>query len=672
MECPRCFYITGDAVDEARCRKCGRSYRPSVNVYLGLVALVYIVFVRYFNTVLTGVPLGDMQTRPPQTVLDPFLYRWAHWPIDIQMRPALILVLGAMLAVLVFVPILMSVLYGKRGGFFLAAIAVILGPSLGIGVLLFLSAWIAGGWTLRLPSKVGSVLLACAPMWAFLLLCSRAPGNVPLPTAYYVPALIAVALCLSLTAILLLLMRLVTYNVRWAGIVLCVLCVLPIASYKLWVGEDGIDYAVLRRDYGMQSGQFVDMPGRKVQEKLKADLRKLDKEEKEKAAEKAAADVLAGKRVFRPDLIPPDKDAQRGRSEARLNNLKIQLAADLQTYMGLRQRETLEACADFMKRFPDSPHKSDVLYTMIWAGDMDIDTRALRREDPGGMPIRYDWSRIRNADEKLPVDTRGLCKRMIAECGDTGYAIEAMVKLADDAAYHGDVAGAMARYDAVIKQYGSQMDAKLEDMVNLSVFSDLLRVGDLRRARHRQSFIDKWYRVAKGNRAFLVENSDCRRCKGVQLKAYLDIAMFQIDDVRRKNLNRILDACPECKLVDNVACDLARMEGNITKRIAALKHVADAYPGTDGAAEAIRSLIEMEWQLANRSREKEGQEGPAFSLDVINKKDPDGEQQVNAQRAAAYYRRLRKEYPESYKITGWATLFYSCRLSQTPAAASLP
>lgn len=671
MECPRCFYITGDAVDESRCRQCGRSYRPSVNVYLGLVALVYIVFVRYFNYVLTGAPLGDMQTRPVEAVLKPFIYDWARWPIDIQMRPAFAIVLGAMLAVLVFVPIMMSVLYGKRGGFFLAAIAIILGPSLSIGVLLLLGAWVAGGWTLRLSSKVGSVLLACVPMWVFFLLYSRAPGNVPLPTAYYVPALVAVALCLTLTVILFVLMHVVTYSVRWAGIVLCVLCVLPIASYKLWVGEDGIDYAVLCRDYGIQSGRFANMSGRKVQEKLKNDLRKLDEEEKEKATEKAAAAALAGRVVIRPDVIPPDEDEQRGRSEARLNNLKIQLTADLRTYMGLRQRETLDACEDFMRRFPDSPHKSDVLYMMIWAGDMDIDTRALRRKDPVGMSIGYDWSRIRDGGGKVLVDTRALCERMVKECGETGYAIEARVKLADDAAYHGDMAGAMARYDAVIQAYASQVDARLGDMAALSIFSDLLRVGDLRRARHRQSFIDRWYRVAKGNRAFLAENSGCSHCKDAQLNAYLAIPMFQVDEVRRKNLNRILKACPRCKLADNVACDLARMEGNITRQIAALQRVADTYRGTDGAAEAILSLIEMEWQLANRSREEQGQQGTSFSLDAIER-NLGSRQQENAQRAAAYYRRLRKEYPESHKATGWATLFYSARLSPTPVAALSP
>ncbi|NIA21383.1 MAG: hypothetical protein GWP05_05315, partial [Anaerolineaceae bacterium] len=46
MECGHCYFARDGRTEDRWCRSCGRSYRPGVNVYLGFVTLVYLVFVR--------------------------------------------------------------------------------------------------------------------------------------------------------------------------------------------------------------------------------------------------------------------------------------------------------------------------------------------------------------------------------------------------------------------------------------------------------------------------------------------------------------------------------------------------------------------------------------------------------------------------------------------------
>ena len=75
MECSRCYFSSDGRAEDRWCSSCGRSYRPAVNVYLGFVALAYLVFARYVNFCLTGNFLR-MGAKPSWTV-----FAWARWPV---------------------------------------------------------------------------------------------------------------------------------------------------------------------------------------------------------------------------------------------------------------------------------------------------------------------------------------------------------------------------------------------------------------------------------------------------------------------------------------------------------------------------------------------------------------------------------------------------------------
>jgi TolA-binding protein len=642
MECPRCFYVAEGTVDDLRCRICGRSYRPSVNVYLGLVALCYLVFVRYLCHVLTGAGLWEIKVRPLSSLSTAFMATWFRWPVDIQFRPELILILGGMLGLLVLIPAAMSILYGKRGGFLLVAIAVLLGP---IGdyfvmilwaLVLSLAVWIAGGQTLRMTSKVASVLLSCVPAWVVFLLCSRAPRSGPLPNAYYMPILAAVVVSIAVVAVLFPVLRALKWNARWSGLALCLLSALPIASYKLAIGEDAVVYGRLSRDYGLESKRFermrssevVEQLERRFQEQEEADQREL---EAEKAIEQIGGDDFddwSGTRSRRRNAIPEAEEANpEANRQARLNNIKMLFAAELEQNVARLKKETVDHCRAFLDEYPGSPHRNDAIYTMIWASDMKVDTRALRTQDSSDLPIDYDWSRIRSvADARTGqapfADSRALCEELLRDDPDGPYAIELMVKLAEYQARTGDLDGAIRRYDEVVATYGSQVDLPAEQLENLSLLANLADVGWRRRDFARQGRIDHWFREAERSRAFLMENRGRAEGDNVQLVKYLSIEVFDTSAAKEATLAEIWTAGPDGPLADNVAFERAILQPSVVTRKDLLAKVVADYPGRDGAAQALFELAQIERKL----------EGNAVD---------------RLKAAQDCYQRIEREYPKS-------------------------
>lgn len=608
MECPRCFFVKGQTVEGRRCAACGRSYQPSVNVYLGLVTLVYVVFIRYVNFALTSEFI-DM--RAPRCWPPLGLFGWARWPVDIQMRPELILVLGAMLAVIVFVPVVMSILYGKRAGFLLAAAALIVGPDIALGLLLMLSAWIAGGWTLRMNNKIGTALLASLPIWIAYLVGSRPTEDVPLPAAYYVPALVGILIEVALVFAVLLPMRPLKWNARWAGVALCLLCVVPIVAYKLAVGEDAIAYAVLSRDVGLQSALFRDVPGAEVSEDLWDEARKhFEQRRKQEIAER-------GPNPLHVPGIPTEQVDEQARRQAWVNLRKIELATELQKKLNTDREIVLDRCVTFLEKYPDSRYEPEVLHTMIRAMDMVVDTSALRGQSMASLPIDYDAGRIRSEH------SREACQRLVEQYPESRWAIVARVKLADYQARRGNFQNAIGSFGDILQDYRDEVDAPLRDTANLSVFASLLDVGARRREAMRAEIVDREYRRAERERAFLLENAGDEVCGDQVLESYLRIGQFEVRSARVARLTGLLEACPNGKMSDNLAFDLATLETNVRDRMAALERVAHAYRGSDGAAMALYELAEIERRL-------------------------EGDLLENKRKAVAHYRELIETYPDSY------------------------
>ena len=596
MECPHCFYLDAQTVDERHCAVCGRSYRPAVNVYLGLVALVYLVLMRYASSNLTlSGEFFNFRVRP-QPPWD--IFAWARTPVDIVDRPSWIFVLALIMAVMVLTPIVMSLLYGKRGGALLLVIAFLTAPSGLLSLVMIPSVWIAGGWTLRLQHKTLSAILACLPPWAFLIIFSRPTVEVPLPAAYFVPAVLAVLIDLVIIFALFLPLRLFHWNARLAGVALCAFCVAPMGAYKLAVGEDELQYYRLARTVGLESRLYEDIPGAELDKKFQERARREVDQRRKADEEKRAAQERQG---LPP--IPVQEESYTADLQGLVNRYKAEWQAELQIKLDAARTDIPLRCRAFLDRFPNSRHVPEVLYTMSRAIDMDVDTSVLRETPASSKPIHFDAGRI-SRDPRFTDESRQLCHKLLQWFPESAYAAVAMVKLAEfEAAHAGRIDEAVRLYNRVVEAYAKEVDAPLPDLARLSVFTDLFTVGGKLRGHTRALIIDEEFRIAQRERAFLVENRDCPRCGNQLLADYLALPPFELPQAKRAALRALLTRCPDGKLADNAAFDLALLEPDVQSRLAALAAVKDRYRGTDGAAAALFNLADLKTKLeSNRFR----------------------------------------------------------------------
>ena len=283
MHCAKCFFYETDVGDEV-CNKCGRAYLPEANVYLGLMLLVTGGLAWTLRHLLTGH-------------MDPFvrphidLGAWATWPVSIVDVPAYGFVMGGWLAMLAVAPILTGMMYGKRGGWLLAAIVAALGPSVWMGAVVALGVWIASGYTLRLPGKISSAFLALIPVAIYWFVAtaltdfSKGEALPPLALAdaasvpeagrtlapalrglAYVPPITAVVVAAAAAAIIIAIAGTDRWHVRWPGALLAVLTAGPVLALVAFVGIDEVRYGMTLAG-GPPVGPWA-TPGRSETERL--------------------------------------------------------------------------------------------------------------------------------------------------------------------------------------------------------------------------------------------------------------------------------------------------------------------------------------------------------------------------------------------------------------------
>jgi tetratricopeptide (TPR) repeat protein len=214
------------------------------------------------------------------------------------------------------------------------------------------------------------------------------------------------------------------------------------------------------------------------------------------------------------------------------------------------------------------------------------------------------------------------------------YSAAAEVKQADFAARQGEFARAIAAYDRILRAYKPEVDKPLPDLSGLSLFTNLFDVGDRLRARQRAERIDEQYRLAQHEYEFLTMNLDCPSCNNLVLREMLKIPLFEPAEERRAKLLELQKLCPKCRLAGNIAFELAMTEPRLTAeetvggkgglgRLELLEKVVKNYPGSNGAAEALLALADLETHLA-------------------------GNRAAHLAQAIDYYKQLLEDYPKSY------------------------
>ena len=259
MHCAKCFFYETTVGDDV-CNRCGRAYLPEANVYLGLIVLLTGGLAWALRHLLTGHV--DPFVRP-----DIDLGAWSTWPVSMVERPVYGLVLGAWLGMLAAAPILTALMYGKRGGWLLAILVAVFGPSVWFAGAVGLGVWLAAGYTLRLRSKLASAAIGLAAPMAYLFVATsltdfskgeasaaaaEAAGALAertLPPALrsmaYVPPVAAVVTAVAAAAIVVTIGKADRWHVRWPGVVLTVLTAGPMLALVALVGVDEIRYGMV-------------------------------------------------------------------------------------------------------------------------------------------------------------------------------------------------------------------------------------------------------------------------------------------------------------------------------------------------------------------------------------------------------------------------------------------
>jgi len=260
MHCAKCFFYEGSVGDDI-CNRCGRAYLPEANVYLGLLILVTGGLAWVLRHLLTGE--ADPFVRP---AVD--MGAWGTWPVSVVDRPAYGLVLGGWLGMLAAAPILTGVLYGKRGGWLVAILVGLLGPSLAFGAMVAVGVWIAAGRTLRLSSRLAGGLLGLVPPILYLFVAtwltdfSRGEGDLSGPASasalaaagrtlppalrglIYIPPVMAAVVAAAAVGVVVAVGVADRWHVRWPASVLTVLTAGPVLALLAFVGVDEVRYGL--------------------------------------------------------------------------------------------------------------------------------------------------------------------------------------------------------------------------------------------------------------------------------------------------------------------------------------------------------------------------------------------------------------------------------------------
>jgi len=228
-------------------------------VYLGLVLLVTGGAAWTLRSLLTAS--GDPFVRPAAG-----LGFWAMWPVSLVECPLYGFAIGGWLAMLAASPILTGMMYGKRGGWLMAIVIALVGPDAGLAAAAAMGVWIAGGWTLRLTSKLASALVGLLPSVLYWLAAVAMPGlgraEAAAPTAAgpdaaqalapalrslaYVPPLTAAAWAAAAAALVVAVGRADRWHVRWPAALVTVLVMAPVLAVPVFVGMDEVRYGLLR------------------------------------------------------------------------------------------------------------------------------------------------------------------------------------------------------------------------------------------------------------------------------------------------------------------------------------------------------------------------------------------------------------------------------------------
>jgi len=374
----------------------------------GLIA--YALVCRFASFLFCGQLFGvdRVPFRPAE------IYRF---PVSIFEFPWQTVVIGLVLGTWLLGPPMVAQLARRRWGLAYALIAVCLGPSIVVGLVLVAGVLVADmQWTRRLlPSRTltAGVLL---PIAYLMLVAAQVPAG-GLTTGQrlllLLPTLIAVSVA-GLGSFAFQTTRQVTPGQM--KVFLALLMAPPALAaviFRASVGVDEVTYPVLDRQWGPESGHFVNLP-------LSAIVPRVDEWD----------------RQF---------DGEDGQPRRSLESVEAALV--LQNYLHETKVEKIERFGRFLKTHPGSRHAPRALYNLARTLDTKLDARAV---------VQHKYLCFYDTE----VSKLGMREwRRLAETYPANpYAAAARLRMADYRLREGDLGRAAENLGLVVGSFGKRAD----------------------------------------------------------------------------------------------------------------------------------------------------------------------------------------------------------------------
>lgn len=517
-------------------------------------------------------------------------------PINVVEVPLHAIVLGLLVAVMMAVPIVVSILYRFPASWPFIAAVLIFAHMPWMAVTLLASCVLASVKPFRMKFRFGSALVGLLPVLIYLFLSTRGTpdqlANYGAPTQkslLIAPWLIAILAAALMMGTVLIISRIVNYRPGAVAPVLTVMFVLPVGLFHAGVGADELAYRVLEANYGPRSKRF--------QPTLKS-----------RETENAIYDLISSEiNKSLSGQVRSNLRALWSLQPERLAELKRTVSRRLQADFLADRTEAYDSCKRFIADYPHSRYIANVLYMQARILDTRLDEAKLANEEP-----------VRELYSDFPhVQSEEIWATLLRRYSDTPFAVQAGLRLAELRLRAGDLDAACRHLETVLQLRYAPAPVPPATQPGLKT---LLTKTE---PETRLDFQTEPYRhEARRLLELIYNNRDDPRHGNAPLVEWAAL------DPRRRGyaaqLRRLAQKYPDASLLDNLIVRWAAALPDVNERAAALEGCLRTYPSGDIAPEAL-------WRLAN------------LELQVFGANDP-----ARREQGLRRLRMIVTDYPDTY------------------------
>ncbi len=491
------------------------------------------------------------------------------FPISVEEVPLQIVILGLLLAALVSIPILVSILYRFPASLAFVSCVAFLAMMPWLAITITGSCVLASVRPFRLKFRYASALLGLVLVLAYFYGAARtvSPAVAVLANPadrikFIAPWLLATVAACVVMGFVLLIARMVNYRPGAIAPLLAMMFALPVALFEFYVGRDELHYRIIEHDYGPSSAYFAERD-------ISAEF------------ERAVRAAWESRAEPRPAL-----DTVRDNAELAWALSLAGVPDPYATALAEHRHAAVDKIDWFLRHYPDSRYVVNALYLKATALDMRAD------------PMAFSQDKVLRFYSSLPAQPSWRSWRMVVENGPrTPMAAVALHRLAMLEAQAGDLDGALARLDTLVKTFG-------ESSGQAGQSADTIKAVLTRKPVEVTLGISIDRHLLEG-----VRLRDLLRNNRDPLYGDEPLVRFLRFDPRSSfyadNLREMIERYPRAQITDNARLELALAAPSVRERVAALEQCAADFPDGDAAAEIGFRLGETfrESQVFVRARE---------------------------------------------------------------------